>query len=347
MREADSTVFRSAVQGALLLVPTVLVTLLASSLVFEVPGALPLPAWLEWMRGLLMVAVLFLAIGLWIWSLILLSLPFDARRGIAIARFAKERDMLYSRMGLAPERLGIFFAEGRARPAPRRPTRLAHQPDPSRAPLFRSTFSLWRGTGGPNPDLQIAVASYSGGKNDPKGPRNAFRFMEMRLSRPLPHLMIDSRRNGRLHSYLPGVQRLSLEGDFDKYFTTYVPQGYERDALQLLTPDVMVCLIDHGRHWDIEIVEDRLIVASHRFRRASDRAEVTALLLFAELFGAELGHQASTYTDPRAVRPRSQVAEAGRRLRLRSAAWTTAIFALVVAATLAFPHVLGWFLDLN
>lgn len=347
VREEDPRVFRSAVQGALLLMPAVLATILASSLTMELPFTIVLPDWIDWMRGLVIVAALWVAIGLWIWSLVLLSLPFDTRRGIAIARFAAERGLLYSRNGFAPDRLGILFAEGRGPAAPRRPARLAHRPDPSRASLFRSTFSLWRGDRGPNPSLQIAVAAYSGGKSDPKGPRHAFRFMEMRLPRALPHLMIDARRNGSLRSLLPGTQRLSFEGDFDRYFTVYVPQGYERDALQLLTPDVMVCLIDHGRRWDIEVIEDRLIVASSRFRRRSDRADVTALLLFSELIGAELGHQAANYTDPRAERPRTQVAEAGRRLRLRSAAWTTAVFALVVAAMLGFPHVLGWILDLN
>lgn len=343
----DPRVFRSAVPGVLLLVPAALATVFAFSLTLEIPFAIVLPDAIDWVRGLAVVTALWVTIGLWIWSLVLLSLPFDTRRGIAIARFAAERGLLYSRNGFAPERLGIFFAEGRGRPAPRRPARLADRPDPSRASLFRSTFSLWRADRGPKPSLQIAIAAYSGGKNDPKGPRQAFRFLEMRLPRALPHLMIDARSNGTLRSLLPGTQRLSLEGDFDRYFTAYVPQGYERDALQLLTPDVMVCLIDHGRQWDIEIIDDRLVVASSRFRRSSDRSDVTALLLFSELIGAELGHQAANYTDPRAEQPRTQVASAGRRLRLRSAAWTTAILALVVAAMLTFPHVLGWILDRN
>lgn len=347
VRETDASVFRSALHGALLLIPAVLSTVLWSSLTVELPFPIVFPVWLAWAHGLLIVVTLFLAIGVWIWSTALLSLPFDTRRGIAIARFARERDLHYSRYGSAPERLGVLFAEGGGAPAPRMPPRLAQLNDPARASLFRSNFSLWRGSEFPNPSLQIAIASYTGGKNDPKGPRHSFRFLQMRLSRALPHVMIDARKNGRLRSVLPGTQRLSLEGDFDRYFTTYVPRGYERDALQLLTPDVMVCLIDHGRNWDIEIIEDRLVVASSRFRRSSDRAEATAMLLFAELVGAELGHQAATYSDPRAAHPRTQVAEAGRRLRRRSAAWTTAIFVVVVAAMLAFPHVLGWLLDLN
>ena len=140
-------------------------------------------------------------------------------------------------------------------------------------------------------------------------------------------------------------QRRSLAGAFARDFSGYVPNGYERDALELLTPDVMVCLIDHGRRWDVEIVEDRLVVASRRFRKRSDRLEYTAMLYFSELFGQELGHQARTYSDPRAERPRTQVAAAGRRLRRRSAAWGAAAFVGAVGLMLAFPHVLGWFLD--
>ena len=69
------------------------------------------------------------------------------------------------------------------------------------------------------------------------------------------------------------------------------------------------------------------------------------MLYFSELIGAELGHQATTYSDPRAAQPWSQVAEAGRRLRWRSAAWVTAAFFGIVTVLLAFPHVLGWWLD--
>lgn len=107
----------------------------------------------------------------------------------------------------------------------------------------------------------------------------------------------------------------------------------------------MACLIDHGRDWDVEIVEDQLILASKRSRASSDRAEYTALLRFAELFGDELGHQAHTYTDPRSHRPHTQVAVAGQRLRLRSAVWTTVIVISVGVVIYALPLVVGFFLD--
>ncbi|UOR03270.1 DUF3137 domain-containing protein [Leucobacter allii] len=348
VREAEPRAFRSAVGGALLLVPAVLATLLVSAVSLEVPFAVPLPGWIDGIRGLLMVACFWGALMLWIWSWALLSQPSDTRRELAFRRFAAHRGLGFAPFGAMPERLGILFAEGEVAPARTRALRERRRRDPAGAPLYNARYALSDHASSPNPadpDLQLAIAGYTGGKNDPKGPRPAFRFLSLRLPRVLPHLMIDARRGGTLRALLPGVQRISLEGDFDRHFSVYAPNGYARDALELLTPDVMVCLIDHGRRWDIEVVEDRLIVASPRLHRRSDRAETTALLRFAELIGVELGHQAVHYTDPRSSRPRSQVADAGRRLRRRSAAWATAAFAVAVAAMLAFPHVLGWFLD--
>jgi hypothetical protein len=59
-------------------------------------------------------------------------------------------------------------------------------------------------------------------------------------------------------------QFLSLEGDFDKYFKLYVPQGQERDALYIFTPDVMAQFIDGAYMFFCEIVEDQLYLYSLR-----------------------------------------------------------------------------------
>ena len=55
-------------------------------------------------------------------------------------------------------------------------------------------------------------------------------------------------------------QRLSLEGDFDTYFSLYCPEGYERDALYLFTPDIMARFIDNAAALDVEIVDDWLFL---------------------------------------------------------------------------------------
>ncbi|MBO1741846.1 hypothetical protein [Leifsonia sp. TF02-11] len=339
VRASDPRASRTAVRGVLLLPLALIATVAWSCLAFGVPFAVALPGWLEAVRGLLVVVLLFAAILLWVFAWGLLSVPSDVRRAIAIRRFGERYGLVFQRLSSAPAPLGILFAEG-ADAAPR-PPRTQH---PAPASRFRAEFALSRGALD-DPALQIAVATYTGGRNDPKAPRGTFRYLSTRLPRRLPHLMIDSLRNGRLRTVLPGSQRLSLEGDVDRHFAVYVPKGYERDALQLLTPDVLVCLIDHGRRWDIEVVDDRVVVASAASRRRSDRAEIPALLRFAELLGAELGYQATTYTDQRARDPRTQIAAAGLRLRRRSGVWVAVILAVVVAAMLAFPHILGWVLD--
>lgn len=340
-REAPEA-FRSAMIGALLVGPAVAATIFAMSLSMEIPVAISFPAWLDWARALVTMLALLLVISLWIVALMFLNKPGEVRRGIAIARFARERDLRYSRYGFAPERSGIFFAGGGDTPRarPRTVASEAHTPA-----LYRAEFALWKSAGTLFPPLQIAIARRSAGEKEPRGPRETFRYLEFQMPRRLPHLVIDSQRNGRLRHVLPENQRVSLEGDFDRYFAVYVPNGYEVDALQLLTPDVMACLVDHGRHWDIEVVDDRVVVASHRASRRSDRVEYTALLYFAELISDELGYQAQHYTDPRARHPLTSVGSMGARLRMRSTLWMTGIAVAAVLCFLALPAVVGWFLD--
>ncbi|MGO3146223.1 MAG: hypothetical protein ACTIJ6_00945 [Leucobacter sp.] len=91
---------------------------------------------------------------------------------------------------------------------------------------------------------------------------------EFKLPVALPHILL-LRRGLRMPTFSTTTspkreQRLQLEGDFNTYFTVFCPTGYERDALYLLTPDVMGALIDGARTFDIEIVDDRLILRTRR-----------------------------------------------------------------------------------
>src|SRR5690606_23027033 len=86
---------------------------------------------------------------------------------------------------------------------------------------------------------------------------------------PLPNIVLDAVGNNTLFgSNLPARfdrdQRLSLEGDFDQYFQLYCPEGYERDALYLFTPDIMARFIDNAAQLDAEIVDDWLFLYSKR-----------------------------------------------------------------------------------
>ena len=94
-------------------------------------------------------------------------------------------------------------------------------------------------------------------------------YAAVKLSRPLPHIVLDAvGNNSLLSANLPSAfkrdQRLSLEGDFDTYFRLYCPAGYERDALYLFTPDVMARFVDNAAALDVEIVDDWLFLYSTR-----------------------------------------------------------------------------------
>lgn len=94
-------------------------------------------------------------------------------------------------------------------------------------------------------------------------------YVAIHLDAPLPHIVLDALGNNSVFgSSLPTTfdrdQRLSLEGDFDRHFALYCPQGYERDALYLFTPDIMARFIDHAGQLDVEIVDDWLFLYTRR-----------------------------------------------------------------------------------
>lgn len=94
-------------------------------------------------------------------------------------------------------------------------------------------------------------------------------YVAIKLDVPLPHIVLDATsNNGLFGSNLPMTfdrdQKLSLEGDFDRFFSLYCPQGYERDALYLFTPDIMARFIDNAAALDVEIVDDWLFLYGKR-----------------------------------------------------------------------------------
>ena len=98
---------------------------------------------------------------------------------------------------------------------------------------------------------------------------HAWGYVAVKLDVPLPHIVLDAAgNNGLFGSNLPQVfdkdQRLSLEGDFDRFFSLYCPAGYERDALYLFTPDIMARFIDNAAALDVEIVDDWLFLYAKR-----------------------------------------------------------------------------------
>ncbi len=109
-------------------------------------------------------------------------------------------------------------------------------------------------------------------------------YVAVKLDVPLPNIVLDATGNNAFGTNLPASfdrhQRLSLEGDFDRFFTLYCPAGYEADALYLFTPDIMARFIDNAAELDVEIVDDWLFLYTRRRVSTLDPAT------WAWLFGA-------------------------------------------------------------
>lgn len=201
-------------------------------------------------------------------------------------------------------------------------------------------------------------------------------YVAVKLDVPLPHIVLDATSNNTLFgSNLPSTfdrtQRLSLEGDFDRYFALYCPRGYERDALYLFTPDIMARFIDNAAALDVEIVDDWLFLYAKRdfstldpamwawlfsvvgalldkleqwarWRderlRADAAAAARAAAASAPPVGAVAapvpgGHEAVPFETPlAALRPPPGVAAPGRRLR-KGVPWAVII---IIGAVVAF-----------
>lgn len=204
---------------------------------------------------------------------------------------------------------------------------------------------------------------------------NTFRwgYIAVKLDVPLPNIVLDALGNNGFGTNLPRSfgknQRLSLEGDFDRYFTLYCPQGYEQDALYLFTPDIMARFIDTAAELDVEIVDDWLFLYTKRQTSSLDPATwawlfsaVGALITRFDQWArwrddrllAERAHASAQtagfaqapaagqpaalpFAAPAGMLTPPGVAPQGRRLK-RSVNWVVIIMAIVIGG--------GWFLSM-
>jgi len=163
-----------------------------------------------------------------------------------------------------------------------------------------------------------------------------------------PRIQLRSRTGAGALSMLPRApqarQHLRLEGNFSDVFALSVPVGYERDALYLLTPDLMAVLLDNAADLDLEIVDSTLYVyfsvldLTNPDELGSFLAVVAALY---ERFGRRTAlyrDEAAPLLDPETYRRRGDtLSQAARTVETRTR------FGPVVSAVLAplAPLVIG------
>lgn len=163
-------------------------------------------------------------------------------------------------------------------------------------------------------------------------------YIRIKLKRRIAHMLLDSKSNnmnifGKSFTNLPAAmskdQVLSLEGNFNDYFTLYAPKQYERDALYIFTPDLMALLIDNTQHFDVEVIDDDLYVYGEAFNML-DEATWQKIFAIISTVGAKTITQTDYYADEK-VNDRQQniVAPQGSRLR-RGIPWAVVLLAIVV-----------------
>ncbi|WP_447948748.1 hypothetical protein [Microbacterium maritypicum] len=216
---------------AVVMLPLLVGVILSLASFGDSPAAVAIP--------LALIVLLLAAVGVMIWS----GVRNAQARRYRLHSFAQANGMTYEPKVADPPLPGMIFHLGRARQS---------------TDLIRGTRPRFVEFG----NYQYTVQS---GKNS-----TTYRwgYVAVKLDVPLPNIVLDATGNNGFGSNLPASfqrsQRLSLEGDFDRHFTLYCPEGYERDALYLFTPDIMARFIDNAAELDVEIVDDWLFLYTQR-----------------------------------------------------------------------------------
>ena len=89
-----------------------------------------------------------------------------------------------------------------------------------------------------------------------------YSVLEISFDAMLPNIHLDNHLNHISTWYEIGPRanetKLSLEGDFQKYFTLYVAKQYEVEALQILTPEIMQMFISEAKNMGVEMYKSKV-----------------------------------------------------------------------------------------
>jgi hypothetical protein len=231
-------------------------------------------------------------------------------QNVRLSRFTKANDLSFELSLSHPGHSGLIFNIGELRIAE----------DILKNTTKKPTFEI------ANYTYTITRSSGSGKDRHSDTTYYRYGYIMIQLNRKLPHMVLDSKSNntslfGASLSALPmsfdNSQILSLEGDFDKYFTLYAPKEYEQDALYVFSPDLMSMFIDQSSQFDAEIVDDKLFIYSTKHFDFSNISLVQQLFNIINKVGSLVVHNTNRYKDEMAaILPENTVAETGRRLKV-------------------------------
>lgn len=202
----------------------------------------------------------------------------DWERRWRLSRFASANGLLFETDAGEPPYPGAIFQTGNSRTVPERLYRLGER---------FIDFGNYRYTTG-------------SGKNKST---HHWSYLAIKLDRMLPQMVLDAKANNFLGTNLPMTfsrnQILHLEGDFDRHFTLYCPREYERDALYVFTPDLMARLIDEAADFDVEIVDDWMLLYTQQRFDLADPETLAGIFRIIDTVGEKTLDRTELYADSR------------------------------------------------
>jgi hypothetical protein len=115
-----------------------------------------------------------------------------------------------------------------------------------------------------------------------------YTVFQLQFDTEMPDLLMEKKEsifNSEFIGNLP--EHITLEGDFNKYFSLSIKKGYEVEALEIFTPDVMAELEAKCKGLSLEIVNSHLFIYDNK--TVSTKADLDAFYGVAQYFVQKLG----------------------------------------------------------
>jgi hypothetical protein len=115
-----------------------------------------------------------------------------------------------------------------------------------------------------------------------------YTVFQLQFDTTMPDLLLEKKSflsSDTLLGQLP--EHIKLEGDFNKYFSLSIKKGYEVEALEIFTPDVMEELEEKCKNLSLEIINSHLFIYDNKIIRT--KVDLDALYDIAQYFVQKLG----------------------------------------------------------
>lgn len=197
-------------------------------------------------------------------------------RRARLEQFAADNGLAYQELNIHPSLKGTFFRTDK--------TRYKQTYDVLYDPLDHG--------------FEIGNFRYLGLMNSKSDISYEYSYARVRLSKRLPHVLLDSKANTTYMSNLPEHPHglAPLEADIGDHFRLYGKKGSDVLARYVFTSDIMAMILDYGRMYDIEIIDDQLLLYLSRPLDIFREGEIERVLMMLDALSDKLDYQTRRYT---------------------------------------------------